>query len=350
MKYLEFLTGANLGITDLPEYKLHIQKSNSTSLFDFKPKHFYENEDDAAIMLELMRQEDERGEKQPKKLRQQMAKFTSSSRNLFNDKYSNFLRKLGEGGDSKSPQTSRSLISLFSSGFIKEESSMESSLNGGSLLELAKKSKNQLQRQAQLKSPHTIVRSISDNTAMKQHSGPNTPVMELKSSNIPIVGGILEDDYQDNTRSSPNISNFGKHMRGANSTEFRNAQMLDKRFGQFSAHSPHLLNQQEVKTVKSASSGGTLSLTLSNSFESYSSEEETVPEPKHIEKKSKEHEANSELTKMLKISSQETDEDQWIQPGQDLDDLLDYLPRPHKRHSIVQDIKTFSHNVQVIKL
>ena len=57
--------------------------------------------EDNEIMHDLMRQEDERGEKPAKKLRHHMKRFTHSSRNILNEKYNAFMRKFGESVESK---------------------------------------------------------------------------------------------------------------------------------------------------------------------------------------------------------------------------------------------------------
>ena len=338
------MTGANLGITEMPEYKLHLKKSNSTTLFDFQLRHCNSLDEDAEIMLDLIRQEDERGERPSKKLKQHMMKLTSSSRNIFNDKYTSIMRRIGDSAEYKSNQ---SLSSLFSSSFIREEGST-------SLLDISKRSKYKkglLQRQTQLKIPHAIVRSISDNSAMKH--GCSSPIMELKKSSAIAIAMVSssENDYQNNTRSSPNISSFEHRILAARAAADSSGAQ-DKRFGQFSAHSPHLLNKQETATVQSYSSGGTISFTLSDSCESLMVDD--VRNSYELDIAYSTHGAAAETSvdhkiatpSKIKVYSEETEEDLWMQPGQESDmDFVECLPRLHKRHSIVQDIKSISNNV-----
>ncbi|XP_069964497.1 C2 domain-containing protein 5 isoform X3 [Bactrocera oleae] len=233
MKYIEFLTGSHINLAEQPPpCELQIRKSRSSTLFDLQHANTGAMEDNE-IMHDLMRQEDERGEKPAKKLRHHMKRFTHSSRNILNEKYNAFMRKFGESVESKSPSsTSRSLSSLCASGgLIKDDaiaSGSSSRSSTGTAYDLRRrpsfKAKHKmfgvavggvtakpafLQRQSTVKrssgsgstggsaaaNPHAILRSVSAeyNAANKTGS--------------PAIASISE--YSDSTRSSPNICSDG---------------------------------------------------------------------------------------------------------------------------------------------
>ncbi|XP_050317871.1 C2 domain-containing protein 5 isoform X1 [Bactrocera neohumeralis] len=400
-KYIEFLTGSHINLAEQPPpCELQIHKSHSSILFDLQHANTGAMEDNE-IMHDLMRQEDERGEKPAKKLRHHMKRFTHSSRNILNEKYNAFMRKFGESVESKSPSsTSRSLSSLCASGGLIKDDATTSGSSGrsstGTAYDLRRRpsfkakhkmfgvgvggvtTKPFLQRQSTVKrssgscgtggsattNPHAILRSVSAeyNAANKTGS--------------PIIASISE--YSDSTRSSPNICGDGHD--DIDYDEEQLAAMLGKQtqfycnknydyktpslasgscdrsdssscvdvvaaiggyhpFGEFSQHEPHQLqlNVHDTATIHSCSPN---TFSLSNS-DSSGSEAELARELARGE--AVEH---VKMQKYLKICKDTEEVDaKWIQPSE-LESFDDSLTDLTPRRSLLRDLKTLSQHVQ----
>ncbi|XP_037951366.1 C2 domain-containing protein 5-like [Teleopsis dalmanni] len=267
-KYLEFLTGGNINLCGSVDWDIKIDKSSSITFLNL-PHSI--SDTDLTTMQELIRQEDERGEKSAKKLKHHMKRLTRSSRNILNEKCNSLMRKIGDGNESKSVQSSSSLSlsSLFTGGFMKDDlgASARSSLLTVRKSSFKAKSKattlKPVQRQS-LKSTHPIVRSVSDDSAMQHGLTCN------KHTTAPKVAVITE--FTDNTRSSPNIC--GEEQLILRQAILAKAEESKHQpFGEFTAHAPHL------KTIGNETKCGLMSssTTLSESdTESSSSDEYSV--------------------------------------------------------------------------
>ncbi|XP_036325375.1 uncharacterized protein LOC118738536 isoform X2 [Rhagoletis pomonella] len=236
MKYIEFLTGSHINLAEQPRpCELQIHKSRSSILFDLQHTNTGVMEDNE-IMHDLMRQEDQRGEKPPKKLRHHVKRFTHTSRNMLNEKYNAFMRKFADSVDSKSPSsTSRSLSSLCISGALNKDDATTSGSSGrsstGTAYDLRRrqsfKAKHKVlgtvggssvgaksalhQRQSTVKrssgayAHHEILRSVSADSSVRGsvETGSGGGGNAAHKLGAPIVASISE--YSNSTRSSPNI-------------------------------------------------------------------------------------------------------------------------------------------------
>lgn len=380
MKYIEFLTGSHINLAEQPHpCELQIRKSCSSTLFDLQHANTGALEDNE-IMHNLMRQEDERGEKPAKKLRHHMKRFTHSSRNMLNEKYNAFMRKFGESVESKSPSSpSRSLSSLCANGGLIKDDATTSGSSGrsstGTAYDLRRrpsfKAKHKLLGAGAIANPHAILRSVSAeyNTANK--------------TGLPIIASISE--YSDSTRSSPNICGDGHddidydedqlaamlelQRAHGKQTQFHSNRNHDYNtsslasgscdrsdssscvdvvaaiggfhpFSEFSQHEPHQLqlNVHDTATTRSCSPN---TFSLSNS-DSSGSEADLARELARGE--AKEHVKMQNYLKICK-DTEEVDA-KWIQPSE-LECFDDSLTDLTPRRSLLRDLKTLSQHVQV---
>ncbi|XP_067642552.1 uncharacterized protein [Eurosta solidaginis] len=242
MKYIEFLKGSHINLAEQTgPYELHIRKSCSSTNFDLQHANTGAMEDNE-IMYDLMRQEDERGEKPAKKLRHHVKRFTHSSRNMLNEKYNAIVRKFGDSLDSKSPSsTSRSYSSLcVSGGIIRDDGGGTTS---GSSSHSSNATAYDMRRRQSFKAKDKIYDNIASKSALlqckpttttaKRSSGvanantPNMPhysIMRSVSADSTVkrsadVSGVCANkssivahsnvasisEFSDSTRSSPNI-------------------------------------------------------------------------------------------------------------------------------------------------
>ncbi|XP_060650494.1 C2 domain-containing protein 5 isoform X2 [Drosophila nasuta] len=186
-KYLDFLNCTGDSSVSLPlsgrspQYRLNIYKQPTASVSPSSAAAaaaaaatmFYlesgsSDTEDADVMQNLLRQEDERGEKtREKKLRHRMRRLTSSSRNVFSEKYATLLRRI----EPKIPENAtQSLSNIFG--------------GSASSSKRRRRSRYSLSKRA---SP-AILRSISDATG----AGPN-------------MCQLAVPQYQENTRSAPDL-------------------------------------------------------------------------------------------------------------------------------------------------
>lgn len=152
-------------------------------------------------MMDLIRQEEGRGGKRIEKFTHKVKHLTSSSRSIFNDKYASLMRKIDENSrTSSSGSRSLSSVTFFPTKNVNIRSESNSMLDirkPKSWTHSAPKSygKN-LQRTA-----HPIVRSVSDDSSMKQPSPSfNTLIHKpcLKSHR-------LSSETSVSTQSSPDV-------------------------------------------------------------------------------------------------------------------------------------------------
>ncbi|KRG01645.1 uncharacterized protein Dmoj_GI22687, isoform B [Drosophila mojavensis] len=188
-KYLDFLnctsgSSASLPLSGRsPQYRLNIYKqpsfsspSSAAAAAAAAATLFYlesgsSDTEDADVMQNLLRQEDERGERtREKRLRHRMHRMTLSSRNVFSEKYATLLRRI----EPKIPENAtQSLSNLF--GAV------------GSSTKRRRKSRYAMGKRA----PQAITRSISDDTG----AGPS--MCQLAVPRLPV--------YQESTRSAPDL-------------------------------------------------------------------------------------------------------------------------------------------------
>lgn len=130
------------------------------------------------LMLDLIRQEEGRIDRPLKKFSYKMRNLTSSSRNIFNDKYATLMRKIDENSSSSGSRSLSGII-YFPSRNLKICSESNSMLDvrkpqtrrwisNNSVKCENSQSKGGLQRTI-----HPIVRSVSDDSAMKKETSCN---------------------------------------------------------------------------------------------------------------------------------------------------------------------------------
>lgn len=200
LKYLEFLTGGSVNPRQKSSSTLSFSKLNfDSSLLDVREA---DSDPESQLMMDLIRQEEGRGGRRLKKFTHKMKHLTSSSRNIFNDKYATLMRKIDEHSRSSS-SGSRSLSSVIY--FPTKNVNMRSESN--SMLDVRKpkswthhsepiKCGKHLQR-----TTHPIVRSVSDDSAMKQPSASFNTLVHTTTSKPQRVGS----ESSISSQSSPEI-------------------------------------------------------------------------------------------------------------------------------------------------
>ncbi|ALC47285.1 CG6454 [Drosophila busckii] len=183
-KYLDFLNCSSSGggvsggscsfgssaSCSTPQYRLNIYKQPTVAAATatlFYLESGSSDTEDAEVMQNLLRQEDERGERtREKKLRHRMRRLTMSSRNVFSEKYATLLRRI----EPKIPETAtQSLSNIF---------------GGGASSKRRRRSRFSLSK----RSSQAIKRSISDDTGAG-----------------PAMCQLAVPTYQENTRSAPDL-------------------------------------------------------------------------------------------------------------------------------------------------
>lgn len=197
-KYLDFLNCAGASSSSLPlsgrtpQYRLNICREPSSALSSsaaaaaaaatlFYLESASSDTEDAELMQNLIRQEDERGEKnREKKLRHRMRRLTLSSSKVFSQKYATLIRRI----EPKIPENATQSLSSIFAGAVAAPSSFRRRRKSRFPAASSKSS-----------SPHNIVRSISNDTGVRPG---HTPVKSFLA-----VPGLSE--YQENTRSAPDL-------------------------------------------------------------------------------------------------------------------------------------------------
>ncbi|XP_061395250.1 probable serine/threonine-protein kinase DDB_G0282963 [Musca vetustissima] len=192
LKYLEFLRGGNFSTSQRPQTSYSTQSLNKLN-FDHLAMNGggrgggggddcsdSDTEHSSNLMLNLIQQEEGRGDRPLKKFTHKMRNFTTSSRNIFGDKCASLMRKIDENQSSSDGSRSLSGVIYFPGKNLKIRSESNSMLDvrksagstgshhwaGSSrsdMLEGGNKKSKGLQ-----KTIHPIVRSVSDDSAMKQ--------------------------------------------------------------------------------------------------------------------------------------------------------------------------------------
>ncbi|XP_017142130.1 C2 domain-containing protein 5 isoform X1 [Drosophila miranda] len=200
-KYLDFLNCAGASSYSLPlsgqspQYRLNIFRQPSSvstpaaaaaaaaTLFYLESGS--SDTEDADLMQNLIKQEDERGERcREKKLRHRMHRLTLSSRNVFSEKYATLIKRI----EPKIPENAtQSLSSIFggSGGAATAPPSFRQ-----------RRRRSRLPMPALKASPPNIVRSISNDTGVR-------PGHLAASQSFLTVPGLTE--FQENTRSAPDL-------------------------------------------------------------------------------------------------------------------------------------------------
>ncbi|XP_017009173.2 C2 domain-containing protein 5 isoform X1 [Drosophila takahashii] len=199
-KYLDFLNCAGASSASLPlsgrtpQYRLNIYREPSSSAPSsaaaaaaatlFYLESASSDTEDAELMQDLIRQEDERGDKsREKKLRHRMRRLTLSSSKVFTQKYATLIRRI----EPKIPENATQSLSSIFGGAASATSSFRrrrKSRFAGST--------------SKFSIPPFITRSISSD------SGARPGQMPVKS--FLTVPGL--SDYQENTRSAPDLDEF----------------------------------------------------------------------------------------------------------------------------------------------
>ena len=199
MKYLEFLTGASVNTCKKSSSTLSFSKLNfEQSSLDIRGA---DSDPESQLMMDLIRQEEGRDGKRIKKFTHKMKHLTNSSRNIFNDKYALLMRKIDEHSRTSS-SGSRSLSSVLN--FHTKSLNMRSESN--SMLDVRKR--KTLGHGEPLKNPktlqrtiHPIIRSISDDSPMKQQSSAYNELLKQNSSKPQIINSQTSLS----TQSSPDV-------------------------------------------------------------------------------------------------------------------------------------------------
>ncbi|XP_030376593.1 C2 domain-containing protein 5 isoform X2 [Scaptodrosophila lebanonensis] len=189
-KYLDFLNCAGASSNSLPligrtpQYRLSINRESSKAAAAlFYLESASSDNDDVEIMHNLIRQEDERGERtREKKLRHRMRRLTLSSRNVFSEKYATLIRRI----EPRIPEHgTHSLSSIF-----------------GGTYDLRPRRSTRKSRFSLSKTTPAIVRSVSNDTGVRASHGTTMNLLAAPSM----------ADFQENTRSVPNINAEQRHL------------------------------------------------------------------------------------------------------------------------------------------
>lgn len=168
LKYLEFLTGASVSPCQKSASMLSFSRLNFDSSFlDVREA---DSDPESQLMMDLIRQEEGRGGRRIKKFSHKVKHLTNSSRNIFNDKCALLMRKIDEHSRSSS-SGSRSLSSVVY--HPSKDASLRSESN--SMLDVRRPKTASYSKPLHIsktlqKTTHPIVRSVSDDSAMKQPS------------------------------------------------------------------------------------------------------------------------------------------------------------------------------------
>ncbi|XP_046804860.1 C2 domain-containing protein 5 isoform X1 [Lucilia cuprina] len=200
LKYLEFLTGASINPRQKSSSTLSFSKLNfDSSLLDVREA---DSDPESQLMMDLIRQEEGRGGRRIKKFTHKMKHLTNSSRNILNDKYALLMRKIDEHSRSSS-SGSRSLSSVIY--FPTKNVNMRSESN--SMLDVRKAKKSWTHSEPistgkkLQKTTHPIVRSVSDDSAMKQPTPSFNTQIHKTTSKDQRVGS----ESTISTQSSPDV-------------------------------------------------------------------------------------------------------------------------------------------------
>ncbi|XP_073841061.1 C2 domain-containing protein 5 isoform X1 [Musca autumnalis] len=183
LKYLEFLRGGNFTRQLRPHTSYSTQSLNKLN-FDHLNMTTSGGRDDGSdsdselssnLMLNLIRQEEGRGDRPLKKFTHKMRILTSSSRNIFNDKCATLMRKIDENSSSSGSRSLSGIIYFPGKGLkIRSESNSmldvrkSASHRWISNSDVEQKDKEEHKKAKGLqKTIHPIVRSVSDDSAMK---------------------------------------------------------------------------------------------------------------------------------------------------------------------------------------
>ncbi|KAH8360097.1 hypothetical protein KR093_010669 [Drosophila rubida] len=282
-KYLDFLNCTGDSSLSLPlsgrspqQYRLNIYKqptasvsaSSAAAAAAAAATMFYlesgsSDTEDADVMQNLLRQEDERGERiREKKLRHRMRRLTSSSRNVFSEKYATLLRRI----EPKIPENAtQSLSNIFggSAGSSKRR----------------RRSRYSLSKRA---SP-AIVRSISDDTG----AGPNKCQLAVP-------------EYQENTRSAPDLDVDVFQRKSNYSTD----------------------SSESLSIIETLATDLDRAATAADTTTSSDSDEQQLDD------------------------DDDNLQDNWIKPGETRSCENSQLDLTPKRHTLLEDLKSFSRRVQ----
>lgn len=194
------MTGGSVNPCQKSASTLSFSKLNFDSILDLREA---DSDPESQLMTELIRQEEGRGGRRIKKLTHRMKNLTNSSRSIFNDKYSLLMRKIDEHSRSSS-SGSRSLGSVIY--FPTKNVTIRSESN--SMLDV-RKPKKWLSSEPKSciktlkRTTHPIVRSVSDDSAMKQPS----PSLDglVHSNKVHPSSERVGSETSTSTPSSPNI-------------------------------------------------------------------------------------------------------------------------------------------------
>ncbi|XP_013111413.2 C2 domain-containing protein 5 isoform X1 [Stomoxys calcitrans] len=181
LKYLEFLRGGNF-VTRPP------QSCSTPSLNRLNFENYTlgvdeitdsESEFGSNVMLDLIKQEEGRGDRPLKKFTYKMLNITNSSRNVFNDKCATLMRKIDENSSSSGSRSLSSAGIYFPGKNLKIRSESNSMLDVRKISPRNRWTINRYMREEDnlqehhkglQRTMHPIVRSVSDDSAMKQTS------------------------------------------------------------------------------------------------------------------------------------------------------------------------------------
>ncbi|XP_075146094.1 C2 domain-containing protein 5 isoform X1 [Haematobia irritans] len=219
-KYLEFLSGGNFN-TRPP------QSCSTPSLNKLNFENYTLSIDDVTdseselgsnIMLDLIKQEEGRGDRPLKKFTYKMRNLTNSSRNIFNDKCTTLMRKIDENSSSSGSR------SLSGAGIYFPGKHQKNYSESNSMLDVRKprnyditegENNDNIYHRGLQRTMHPIVRSVSDDSAMKkslgsiksnQHENKNAFTIESESALIALCS------IEDRTCKANSLSKIDSNM------------------------------------------------------------------------------------------------------------------------------------------
>lgn len=177
LKYLEFLSGGNFNSRPKSCSTLSLSKLNiESSMRDIEiARSDSEPDYGSQVMLDLIRQEEGRADRCVKKIGRKMRNFTNSSRNIFNEKYTTLMRKIDENSSSSGSRSLSGVI-YFPGKNLKPHSETNSMLDIHKTYRWTSSNSSEVERDKHTvvkglqRTIHPIVRSVSDDSAMKQPS------------------------------------------------------------------------------------------------------------------------------------------------------------------------------------
>lgn len=355
--------------------------------------------DEKEIMKSLIRQEDERGEKPIRRFKHHVRRITRSSKNLFNDTYSAFMKKISDTSEKSDSQTSKSISSMYSNAsvvnqsviLVRKDSQQFGRVHRTHHMHADQTHQHFYRRNALignelLNSIPPFPRSVSENFGIQ-----NSPTSRAFSSNMKPIS-----EYQDNTQSSPNIylENIESQSTPSSPTHNANHGISFEAYSKHCATSSELnkkrVNRSKLKNIGSLSTLSSTSISTSEEIVSDSDvvvrditcdpteefirkavidecfdledsdrssygendQQTTTVNCNIIEDDEESKLVASKLEKILNICCTNNAEDiNWIQPGLDGDTFEDNdIPQ---KHTILDDLKNFSlkfHHKQVRKI